>query len=85
MLRGRRGQTGETLTWIVATLVVIVVLLLTIYVALVLSKTKGLGIGDLKTDNEESFLEMKTSLAHKAAGNDNKNAIDDFLEDENES
>ncbi len=41
MIRNKRGQLGETMTWIVATLIIIVLLSISIYVASLLADIKG--------------------------------------------
>lgn len=85
MLSNKKAQVGETMTWVVATIVIIVILILTIYVALILAKTKAIEIGDLKVKEGEDILNVKTSLAHELANNKNKAAINRWLEEENES
>ncbi len=98
--KNQKGQIGETMTWVVATLVIIVILLLSVYAALILAKAKGFKIGELEIEEEEGLyngigyiqfnnggkiLDTKTSLAHELANNENKNAIDDFLEEANKN
>jgi len=85
MLSNKKAQVGETMTWVVATIVIIVILILAIYVTLVLAKTKTVKIGDLKVEEGEDILNVKTSLAHELANNKNKMAINNWLEEENES
>lgn len=83
--KNHKAQIGETLTWVVATIVIIVILILAIYLSFAYSKTKDLGGGRLKIERGDDLLEMKTSLAHELANDKNKNAIDEWLERENES
>ena len=46
-----KAQVGTTITWMVATLVIVVVLLISIYVSSLLSKTKDFSSGDFDTED----------------------------------
>ena len=104
MLRNKSGQVGETMTWVVATIVIVVILILSVYAALILAQKKHLevrglevkeeegiyaGVGYIKINEGGKVLDTKTSLAHELAaqelaGNENKAAIDKWLEEANE-
>ncbi len=79
----RSGQTGETISWIVATLVIIGILLIFIWISVLMSKSKVVNIGGVKTDlsKESQILSMKTFLAYKITGDRNKEIIDNILEE----
>lgn len=81
---GKRAQVGETITWIVATLIIIGILLIFIWISILMSKVKVIGIGNLKTDltKESVSLNVKTSLAHQIANNKNKEIIDNILKED---
>ena len=81
MLRAKRAQVGETMTWVIATIIIIVILILAIFVSVLLPKTT---IGSLQIDKGDDLLKMRTSLPHELANDKNKNAIDEWLEEENE-
>jgi TRAP-type mannitol/chloroaromatic compound transport system permease small subunit len=82
-LRNKKGQTGETISWIVATLVIIGILLIFIWISVLMSKVKIVKIGDVKTDlpKEPQSLNVKTALAHKIANGKNKEVIDNILKE----
>jgi len=84
MLRYKKAQTGETISWIVATLVIVEILLIFIWVSVLMSKTKIIGIGNLKTDlaGKSERLETKTSLAYQISGDRNKEVIDNLLRED---
>lgn len=74
------------MSWIVATLVIIGVLLIFVYISVLMSKVKAINAGELKADSEykADILELKTSFAHQLAGNKNKEMIDSFIKEQNE-
>ncbi len=82
--RNCSGQTGETITWLVATLIVVGILIIFIYASVLLSNLKTVGIGDLNTDLEKEsiVLNEKTFLAEQINGN-NKEMINSILKQEN--
>ncbi len=83
--RNKKAQIGATMTWIIATLVIVGILLIFIYISVLMSKTKAVSIGDLKADSDEAdALALKTSFAHQLAGNKNKEVIDNFIKEKNE-
>lgn len=77
----KRGQVGETITWLVATLIIVGILIIFIFFSVLMSKSKVIAIGDVKTDltKESKSLDMKTFLAHQLANNKNKEIIDNIL------
>ncbi len=80
---GKRAQIGETITWIIATLIIIGTLVVFIFFSVLMSKVKNIAIGDIKTDltKESVSLNVKTSLAHQIANNKNKEIIDNILKE----
>ncbi len=85
MLRYKKGQVGETISWLVATLVIVGILLLFIWISILMSKAKVIATGDLRTAGKESeILITKTSLANQLTGNKNKEIIDNILKEDGE-
>lgn len=80
-----RGQVGETISWVIATVVIIGILILFIYISILISKTKAIGLLNLQSDVAEKpeVLMQKTSFSHQLAGNLNKEIIDNILNEEN--
>jgi hypothetical protein len=75
----KKGQIGETVSWLVATLVIVGILIIFIFISVLMSKAKTIAIGDLQTDiNKESSLQVKTNLAFNIE-NKNKNDINEIL------
>ncbi|MCK5149779.1 hypothetical protein KAJ87_02545 [Candidatus Pacearchaeota archaeon] len=82
----KKAQLGETMTWIVATLIIIVILLIFIYVSSVLSGIKKIGISDLKFDLDEKkdFISSKTTFAYlnKEISEEETKLIKNWIEEE---
>lgn len=78
--KNKKGQIGETLTWVFATLIIVLVLALFIIASTVLGKTKNLAsnrnvdIGDSKID----LIKTKTEIAY-TLNNQNKNEIEEWI------
>ena len=75
MLNSKKAQVGETVTWIVATIVLIAILLIFIFASSILAKSKSLKV-NLKANSEEdvSWIDSKTKMAY-SLNNANKNKI----------
>ncbi len=84
--KNKRAQIGATMTWIIATLVIVGILLIFIYISVLMSKTKAVDAGELKADSEykADILSLKTSFAHQLAGNKDKELINNFIKEQNE-
>jgi hypothetical protein len=67
--KNKKAQVGETLTWIVATLVIIGTLLIFIYFSIALAKAKSVTSGEVKTQIKQisteriDWLESKNQMA----------------------
>jgi hypothetical protein len=81
MLNSKKAQTGETISWVVATLVIIGILVLFIYISTLMAKVKTVTIADLNSDISKKSLVLseKTALAYQLSGNTNKEAIDKII------
>jgi hypothetical protein len=81
--KNKRGQVGETVSWVIATIVIIGVLIAFLWISSLLSKVKAITAGEVRSDlNKESVvLTGKTSLAHKLENNKNKDVIDNLLKE----
>ena len=80
--KNRKGQVGVTISWVIATIVIIGVLIIFIYISILMSKVKMINIGNLEISGSEKKTELlaeKTSLAHQLANNRNKELIDNLL------
>jgi len=78
----KKAQIGTTIGWIVATIIIIGILLIFIYISLLMSKVKAITLRDLSSEgNKINILELKTSYAHHLANNRNKEIIDDFIKE----
>jgi uncharacterized protein (UPF0333 family) len=78
-MKNKRGQIGESITWVVATIILIVILIVFIYASIVLSKTKSLKF-DIKANSEDSvdWINYKTQMAYSIS-TDNKNKIEQWI------
>jgi len=82
---GKKAQTSEIMTWIVATIIILSILLVFIYASSLLAqKTKTVKVKDLQIDLEKSvdLLKTKTSIAYDLASEDDKKIIEKWEEDQ---
>jgi hypothetical protein len=81
--KNSKGQTGETITWVIATLVIIGILILFIYISTVMGKAKTITGGEANAGlpAKSPVLLEKTSLAHQIAGNKSKGVIDSIIKE----
>jgi len=83
MLDNKRGQVGETVTWVVATIFLIVILLLFIYASIALAKTKSLNLNiKLSSGNSVDWINSKTQMAY-SINPANKDKIQVWISKEN--
>jgi len=83
----KKGAVGETITWVVATLIIIAILIIFLFLSsLLATKIKILNLDDVKSDVDEDspVLAIKTALAHQIMINENRELIDNILEEKNE-
>jgi competence protein ComGC len=83
MLDKKRGQISDTMTWVVATIIIIVILMIFIYASSVLAKTKVVSYKG--PEDKVDLLETKTSLAflNKKVSEEEKQFIENWIEEEN--
>ncbi|MBU1129240.1 MAG: hypothetical protein KJ949_01255 [Nanoarchaeota archaeon] len=77
----KKAQLSETMTWIVATLVIIVILIIFIFISSSFAKVKNLTTQDLKLSSEGEdvdLFEFKTELAYNLTSEENKKIIDNW-------
>jgi hypothetical protein len=87
MKKNKKAQIGETLTWIVATLIILGVLLIFIYASLALAKAKSVNslkvkdhINSFPRGLEENWIETKNEMAF-TRNSQNKQAILDWIKE----
>lgn len=80
----KKGQVGESVTWIVVTILLIVILLVFIYAATALAKVKSLKT-DIKANLGDSvdWVSSKTQMAYSISS-DNKNKIQEWISQKTE-
>lgn len=86
MLSNKKAQIGETITWVVATLIIIFILVSSVYIAILLGKTKSIESFDSKKTEDVSLTELQTLQAYEL-NSENKIQIENWvnnLEKENE-
>lgn len=83
LIKGRkRAQVGETVSWIIATLIIIALLIIFIYLSILISKGKVVRVGGVETDiGEGGLLKEKTLLAYRISDYKDKEVIEDILEE----
>lgn len=79
----KNGAIGETITWTIATLIIIGILIIFFVISSLMAKLKTINFSELKSDVKEMspVLETKTLIAHDLAENKNKEFINKILEE----
>ncbi len=85
IVKNRKAQIGESISWVVATLIIIFVLLIFVYFSVILSKTKSLKLETKETseDSSSNWIDTKTEIAYQI-NSANKNKIENWISQENE-
>lgn len=79
----KKAQVGETLTWVIATIIIIVILLASVFISSELSKIKKIiHLADEKKLSEKDLLMQKTIFAYLLDKNENSHAKIKSLQDE---
>ena len=81
IVRKKKAQVGGTLTWFVATIIIIVILLIAIYAASILGKGKSVGDVDVKEitgEEEKDWEDVKNEVAFEK-NSTNKERIQKWL------
>lgn len=81
----KKGQVGETVTWVVATLIIVIVLVSFIYASSVLSKVKILTSLSFESELEGNWMEKKMFFSENLSGNKNKEKIMLWIEEGEEN
>jgi hypothetical protein len=83
--KDKRGQIGETITWIIATVVIIGVLIFFIYLSVLISKTKIIQTLNLQLDVSEKseLLTQKNLFSYQLTNDLNKEMIENILKENN--
>ncbi len=79
----KKAQISEVMTWVVATLVILCILIIFIYASSLLAqKTKVIKAKDLKVDfgKEVDLLEIKNLIAYSSASQSDKSIIERWEE-----
>ena len=78
-MTNKRAQIGETISWVVATILLVVVLIIFIYASVALSEVKNIKSGS-KENSEDSadWVNSKTEIAYSINA-DNKNKIAEWI------
>jgi len=77
-IRNRKAQIGETMTWVVATLIIIVILIISVYASFLLAQTRKKIF--VETEREDDLLMEKSLFAYFLADDTKKNIILNRLE-----
>ncbi len=81
ILTNKKAQIGETITWVIATVIIVVVLLLFIYAAIALGKLNSVDSSGVKIKVGSSsidWINTKTQLAENI-NNANLNSINAWI------
>lgn len=74
----KRGQIGETITWVVATIIIVVILIISVYAASLLANTRKT-LSYQKEEIEGDLLMEKSLFAYFSASDTKKDFIYDEL------
>lgn len=79
LFRNNRAQIAETITWVVATLIIIFLLITSIYFSSILGKSKSVNKDDIKiSSGEENWIDTKNNLAY-TINSENKEKIEIWI------
>jgi biopolymer transport protein ExbD len=82
MANNKRGQVGESITWVIATIILIVLLIIFIYASIVLSEFKSLKVNPKKiSTGSVDWIDSKTQIAYSISSS-NKNKIQAWISQE---
>jgi len=79
----RSAQVGETVTWIIATLIIIGILIIFLVVSSFMSKIKAIHVGDLGIDMKESNLVKEKTFFAEQLNSQNKEIIENIIKGQN--
>lgn len=74
----KRGQIGETMTWVIATIIIVVILIISVYAASLLANTRKT-LSYQKEKIESDLLMEKSLFAYFSTNDIKKNLIYDKL------
>lgn len=75
----KRAQVGESITWVVATIILIVVLIIFVYVASALAKVKEIKLTNSEDlENSVDWIDSKNQIAYSINSN-NKMWIEEWI------
>ncbi len=78
----KKGQVGETMTWVIATILLIVILFIFIYASTLMAKTKNIHINfKLGQGISSDRIDIKTQMALSLIPS-NKNTIERWISQE---
>lgn len=77
IMKRKKAQVGGTLTWFVATIIIIFILLIAVYAASILGKTKSLG-EKITREEEKDWEDVKNDIAFEK-NSTNKDKIQKWL------
>jgi hypothetical protein len=81
----KKGTLGEGITWVIATLIILMAVFIFIWISSLISKTKAIHPGDIRIDMEEesTSLIMKTSFAEQLTPSKDNQKIEEILNEQN--
>lgn len=84
LIKNKKGEIGETINWIVATIIILGILLVSVYITSIMSNLKIIREADVTSDlkSDSQVLEMKTSLSLRI-NNIDREKIENALEEKN--
>jgi hypothetical protein len=82
--KNKKAQAGETVSWVIATLVIIGILIIFIYASVLMSKVKVINLQGVQSDltDKSKVLEEKTHLSNLILNNKDKEMIDNILKND---
>ena len=89
--KNKKAQVGETITWIVATLIIIGILLIFIYASVAMAKAKSIKSSEISNQvssqinsGDIGWVEVKNNMAFSREGS-NKDRIEGWINEKQES
>jgi hypothetical protein len=76
-IKNKHGQVGETLTWVIATIIILIVLIVFVYASIGLAKSKNIASSKTSSgklgSSQGDWIDLKNSLAYSLNNKNQKN------------
>ncbi len=82
ILWNRGAQVSETLSWIVATLIILIILAASIFISSFLGKSKSFFSSDLKMEKSSDWIAGKNEMVYESCSEECKKVFSEWRQNE---